>query len=60
MEVSGQLHAPTTLFRGKTPRYPLHRTLGEPREILYITDNRNMSWLYWVLNPDSSIVQPVT
>jgi hypothetical protein len=28
MEVSGQLHTPTALARGKKPRYPLDRRLG--------------------------------
>jgi hypothetical protein len=29
--VSGQLHAPTALPRGKSPRYPLDRRLGGPQ-----------------------------
>jgi hypothetical protein len=28
MEVSGQLHAPAALPKGKSPWYPLHRRLG--------------------------------
>jgi hypothetical protein len=31
MEVSGQLHAPTTLHSGKERWYPLDRTLGGPK-----------------------------
>jgi len=29
MEVSGRLHAPATLHKRKSPRYPLDRRLGE-------------------------------
>jgi hypothetical protein len=31
MEVNGQLHAPTALPLGKSPRYPLDRKLSGPR-----------------------------
>jgi hypothetical protein len=31
MELSGQLHAPTTLLQGKSPWYPLDRRLGGPQ-----------------------------
>jgi hypothetical protein len=31
MEVSGQLHAPTALPQGKSPRHPLDRRLGGPQ-----------------------------
>jgi hypothetical protein len=31
MEVRGQLDAPVALPRGKSPRYPLDRRLGETR-----------------------------
>jgi hypothetical protein len=31
MEVSGQLHAPAALPRGKSPRHPLGVGLGEPQ-----------------------------
>jgi hypothetical protein len=30
MEVSGQLHAPAALARGKNTWYPLDKKLGEP------------------------------
>jgi hypothetical protein len=31
MELSGQLHIPTALPRGKSPWYPLYRRLGGPQ-----------------------------
>jgi hypothetical protein len=31
MQVSGQLHAPATLARGKSHWYPLDRRLGRPQ-----------------------------
>jgi hypothetical protein len=31
MEVSGQLHAPAALPRGKSPWYPLDKRLGVPQ-----------------------------
>jgi hypothetical protein len=31
MEVSGQLHAPAALPKGKSPWYPLNMSLGVPR-----------------------------
>jgi hypothetical protein len=31
MEVSGQLHAPAVLLKGKSPRYPLDRRLDGPQ-----------------------------
>jgi len=31
MGVSGQLHAPTALPQGKSPKYPLGRRLGGPQ-----------------------------
>jgi hypothetical protein len=31
MEVSGQLHVPATLFREKSPQYPLNMRLGGPQ-----------------------------
>jgi hypothetical protein len=31
MEVSGQLHAPAALHKGKKPRYPVDRRLGGPQ-----------------------------
>jgi hypothetical protein len=31
MEVSGQLHAPAAMPRGKNPRYSLYRRLGGPQ-----------------------------
>jgi hypothetical protein len=31
MEVSGQLHVPAALLRGRSPRYPLDGRLGGPR-----------------------------
>jgi len=34
MEVSGQLHTPTTLPPGKEPWYPLDRRLGGPKAVL--------------------------
>jgi hypothetical protein len=29
--MSGQLHAPTALLRGMSPRYPLYKRLGGPQ-----------------------------
>jgi len=31
MELTGQLHGPAALPRGKSPRYPLDRRLGGPQ-----------------------------
>jgi hypothetical protein len=31
MEVSGQLHVPAVYPRGKSPKYPLYRSLGGPQ-----------------------------
>jgi hypothetical protein len=57
--VSGQLHAPAALPPGKSPQYPLYRTLGGPQsqsgrceeeKILEPTGTRTL---------DPSVVQPV-
>jgi hypothetical protein len=55
--MSGQLHAPGALPRGKSPRYPLERRTSVPQ-------NRSggrgeNSWPYQHSNTDPSVVQPV-
>jgi hypothetical protein len=57
MEVSGQIHAPAALPRGKEPRYPLDRRLGGPQS--QCGRRGENSWPYLDSNSDPSVVQPV-
>jgi len=56
MEVSGQIHAPAALPRGKTPRYPFDRRLGGPQSRSIEEKN---SYPRRESSPDHPIVQPV-
>jgi hypothetical protein len=58
LEVSGQLHAPAALPRGKSPRYPLDRRLGGPQSRSGRSLEQN-SRPYRDSNSDPSVVQPV-
>jgi hypothetical protein len=51
MEVSGELHAPDALPRGKSPRYPLDWTLVGPRVGVVAVEKRKMSFLCRESNP---------
>jgi hypothetical protein len=59
MEVSGQLHAPAALPRGKSPRYPLDRTLdGSQSRFGWLGDDKILD-AYRDSNSDPSVVQAV-
>jgi hypothetical protein len=53
MEMSGQLHAPAALPRGKSSRYPLENRLGELQNRSGRNDEEIKShhWRYRELNP---------
>jgi hypothetical protein len=56
--MSGQIHAPTDLSPGKSPRYPLDRRLGGPQSQFGLYGERkNLSLRD--SNSDLSVVQPV-
>jgi hypothetical protein len=59
MEVSGQLHAPTALPRGKRPWYPLDRRLGGPQSSSGRGGEEKNSQPSREPNPSTPIIQPV-
>jgi hypothetical protein len=60
LKVSGQLHSPAALSKGKSARFLLNRSLGGPRN--RFERNGEMKILDTNLDPnsDSSVVQPET
>jgi hypothetical protein len=54
MEVSGQLHAPATLFSGKEPLHPLRRRLGGPKSWSRRSGEEKIPCPYWEAHPGSS------
>jgi hypothetical protein len=57
--VSGQLHTPAALPRGKSPRYPLDTRLGGLQSLSGRRGEGENSWPYRNLNSDPSAIQPV-
>jgi hypothetical protein len=56
MEVSGQLHAPAALLRGKNTRYSLDRRLDGPQSR---TGRGENYWPYQECNSNPLVAQPV-
>jgi hypothetical protein len=57
--MSGQLHAPAALLRGKNPRYPLGRRLGGPQNRSGRRGEEKNLALTGTRNFDPSAVQPL-
>jgi hypothetical protein len=58
MEVSGQLHAPAALPPGKSPWYPLDRSLGGPQSRSGRGGFRKIPSTRWESNPDRPARSP--
>jgi len=60
MVVSGQLHAPGCLSRGKSPHYPLNRRLGGPQSQSERGGEEEISLSYREFNSCNLLCSPVT
>jgi hypothetical protein len=59
LEVSGQLHSPTTLPPGKEPSVPIGYEFGWTPQSVWTTWRRENSWPYGDSNSNPSVVQPI-
>lgn len=59
MEVSGQLHAASTLSLGKELLVPIEEVAGQGSESVRMFLRRKICFLYRESNHDSSAVEPV-
>jgi hypothetical protein len=60
LEMSGQLHFPAALSRGKSPQYPLDMKLGGGggTELVGMVWRSENPWSNQDLNPDPLVIQP--